>query len=73
MDRGFSIIICTYNGGDLLPQTLDHIKKQDLKNLPIEVIIVDNNSDAYTKSVLQNLKKKMHMISYPELAYCLDL
>ncbi|TDQ19575.1 GT2 family glycosyltransferase [Algoriphagus boseongensis] len=43
MGEGVSIILCTFNGKDRLPSTLEAIQKLDSK-VPIELILVDNAS-----------------------------
>lgn len=49
MEKGVSIIICCYNSTSRLKPTLEHIAKQEVsKNIPWEIILVDNNSDDET-------------------------
>ena len=45
MNKGISIVICTYNGSQLLPATLHHIARQQVPSrVDWEVIVVDNAS-----------------------------
>lgn len=46
--KGVSIIICTYNGKQRLPETLRHIVLQNI-DIPCEVILIDNASTDGTK------------------------
>ena len=53
MKKGISVIICTYNGKQLLPETLRHLSKQKF-NIPYEIILVDNASTDGTKVFVDN-------------------
>ena len=54
--KGISIIICTYNGAERLPETLRCILKQEkTNNLNVEVIVIDNASTDGTADVARNL------------------
>ncbi|MFC5269468.1 glycosyltransferase [Adhaeribacter terreus] len=45
MEAGVSVIICTYNGAALLPETLRHLALQNVPpEIPWEVIVIDNAS-----------------------------
>ena len=48
MDKGISIILCTYNGKSRLEPTLRHLALQR-HNIPCELIVVDNASVDGTK------------------------
>jgi len=49
---GISIIICSYNGGKVLPLTLRSITDLELpKSIPTELILVDNNSTDNTPEI----------------------
>lgn len=48
MNKGISIIICTYNGKERLVETLTHLTNQKL-NVACEIILVDNASIDGTK------------------------
>lgn len=53
---GISIVICTYNGEDRLKQTLAHLAQQiDIKDLKIELLIVNNNSTDDTVVVAKKI------------------
>lgn len=51
--KGYSILICTYNGEKNLPATLEHLKllNTDHNRLPYEIVIVDNASTDNTYSL----------------------
>jgi len=48
MQKGVSVVICTYNGRRLLDETLTHLVKQEF-SCPFEIILVDNASTDGTK------------------------
>ena len=53
MQKGVSIIICTYNGAKRLPETLHHLAVQRVpQDLHWEVIVVDNNSSDNTSETV---------------------
>ncbi len=55
MHKGVSVIISTYNGSGNLPETIEHIAKQQLaEDIPMELIVVDNKSSDDSASVAQN-------------------
>jgi len=50
-----SIVICTHNGEKKLPLTLESINRMAFpESLSTELIVVDNNSNDNTKSVIEN-------------------
>lgn len=49
LDKGVSIILCTYNGKSRLSKTLMHLAKQKI-NIACEIIFVDNASTDGTKT-----------------------
>jgi glycosyltransferase involved in cell wall biosynthesis len=49
--KGVSIIICCYNSAGRLPETLSYIAKQQVVDIPWELIIVNNRSSDTTKDV----------------------
>jgi glycosyltransferase involved in cell wall biosynthesis len=50
--HGFSIVICTYNGADKLPETLHHIAIQNIPaDIPWELIIINNASTDNTPEI----------------------
>lgn len=53
MKPGITVIICTYNGASLLPETLRHIALQCVRpDIPWEVIVVNNASTDDTAEVV---------------------
>jgi glycosyltransferase involved in cell wall biosynthesis len=55
MDKGISIIICSYNGSLRIPQTIAHVAAQEIpKEIPWEVIFVDNASRDNTSETAMN-------------------
>ena len=55
-----SVIICTWNRSQLLEATLDSLASQVVSpENDFEVIVVDNNSEDGTKSVVDNFSKKL--------------
>ncbi len=54
--KGVSIIICCFNSGSLLGQTLQHIAVQNIAgDLACEVIVVDNASTDNTKEIARSI------------------
>lgn len=47
-----SVVICCYNSSDRIVPTLEHLSKQILKNLTCELILVDNNCNDDTISIV---------------------
>lgn len=57
--NGVSIVICTYNGEERLPETIKYIAKQNVDpKILWEVILVDNASTDNTKQAVINEWKK---------------
>ena len=53
MKTGITVVICTYNGAALLPETLRHIAQQQVRQeIKWEVIVVDNASTDKTSQVV---------------------
>ena len=51
-EKGISIIVCCYNSEKRLPKTLEYLAKQTIsKEIPVELIIVNNVSTDRTKEV----------------------
>lgn len=45
MEQGISVVVCTYNGGAKIKETLAHLAKQIVpKNIGWEVLFIDNSS-----------------------------
>lgn len=57
-----SVIICTYNREQFLPECFEHLKNQDAKAEDFEVLIVNNKSTDNTKQISQEFIK-----NHPEL------
>ena len=54
MKKGISIVICCYNSESRLPKTLEYLAKQEIKkDIPIELIIVNNASTDSTREIAQ--------------------
>ncbi|MCJ8165337.1 glycosyltransferase family 2 protein [Pontibacter sp. E15-1] len=54
MENGITIVVCTYNGASLLPETLAHIAQQQVPpHISWEVIVVDNASTDNTSEVIR--------------------
>jgi glycosyltransferase involved in cell wall biosynthesis len=52
MELGVSVIVCCYNSAKRLPQTLKHLALQVVeKNIPWEIILIDNASSDHTSIV----------------------
>ncbi|MGO3193522.1 MAG: glycosyltransferase [Sphingobacterium sp.] len=61
---GVSIIICTYNGAQKLPKTIQALADQNVPdNIPWEIIFVDNNSSDNSQTVA-----KMNWNNLPQTA-----
>lgn len=45
MEKGITVIVCTYNGAERLPETIKHLAQQSvIDKINFEIIIVDNAS-----------------------------
>lgn len=72
-EKGISIVICCHNGASRLPQTLAHLAAQQVnKELPWEVIVIDNASTDRTAEVALSLwpdpfPAPLRIISEPQL------
>ncbi len=47
-----SVVVCCYNSSDRIVPTLEHLSKQKLQNLTCELILVDNNCNDDTISIV---------------------
>jgi glycosyltransferase involved in cell wall biosynthesis len=56
--KGFSIIVCTYNGSLRLPKLIEHLIQLETNGFNYEILIIDNNSNDNTFSVAHNLSLK---------------
>jgi glucosyl-dolichyl phosphate glucuronosyltransferase len=54
----------TYNGAAVLPEALDSIVNQAASDLSYEVIVVDNNSNDDTRTVIESYAARHHCIRY---------
>lgn len=54
--KGISVLICTYNGAQNLPETLKYLAAQELdSSIPVEVILIDNASTDNSLEVAENV------------------
>lgn len=68
----FTVVICTYNGENRLPQVLDRLLSQkQTKNLDWEILIVDNNSTDQTEKVIHNYQLKFCQ-NNPKIRYLFE-
>ena len=52
--KGISVIVCCYNSELRLPKTIEYLAKQEIKkDIPVEIIIVNNASTDSTREVAQ--------------------
>jgi glycosyltransferase involved in cell wall biosynthesis len=59
MRQGISVVICTYNGAALLPETIRHIARQRVRpDVEWELIVIDNASTDDTATVTINEWRK---------------
>lgn len=83
MEKGITVIVCTFNGAQRLPKTIEHLAMQSaIGKLGIEIIVVDNNStDNSTRVSLEewdkyNLKETMFKVLFqpkPGKIYALEM
>ena len=64
MYKKLSVLIPVYNERDTIRQCIDAVLKADTKNLELEVIISDNNSNDGTKEILSKIQDKQIKILY---------
>ena len=56
--RSLSIVICTYNRASFLRETLYACRKMNRPiDCDIELLVVDNNSNDYTRLVIEQVAK----------------
>ncbi|MEA3443557.1 MAG: glycosyltransferase [Bacteroidota bacterium] len=53
-----SIIICTYNRAQFLPDALESLKKQKLKKDKFEIVLINNNSTDATENISKIFEKQ---------------
>ncbi|MBX0332350.1 glycosyltransferase family 2 protein [Pontibacter sp. HSC-14F20] len=82
MRLGITIVICTYNGAKLLPETIRHIASQRISSyIKWEVLVVDNASTDNTSEVVleewekQGQPTQLHLFHQPRqgLTYAREL
>ncbi|MEB3269075.1 MAG: hormogonium polysaccharide biosynthesis glycosyltransferase HpsE [Leptolyngbya sp.] len=67
----FSVVICTFNGANRLPQVLEDLKRQQvIQSLDWEVIVVDNNSCDRTPEIVQTYQQTW--LPLVPLRYCFE-
>jgi glycosyltransferase involved in cell wall biosynthesis len=57
-----SVVVCTYNRGGLLIQTLTSLVNQSLQKSSYEVIVINNNSSDDTQAVAEQFSKNHHNV-----------
>ena len=55
-----SVVICTYNRCDLLPDALESVLAQSAEGVGFEIVVVDNNSTDATREVVESLIARGH-------------
>ena len=55
----FSIVVCAYNAANRLSATLDHLAKLEYPKDCVEIIVIDNNSNDGTSSLVRSLWKDL--------------
>ncbi|MBW3491681.1 glycosyltransferase family 2 protein [Bacillus sp. FDAARGOS_1420] len=63
MDK-LSVIICTYNRGDVIGDCLESLLQNNVEQEFFEILIVDNNSKDNTKEIVNEFCKKNSNIRY---------
>jgi len=59
LKKGISVLVCSFNGADRLPQTIAHLARQVVQeNVEWEIILVDNASTDNTSQVAKGEWKK---------------
>lgn len=59
INKGISIILCVYNGGKILPESLKYLTRLDINALQaIEMIFVDNNSTDNSCEIIKDCLKE---------------
>lgn len=58
-EDGVSIVIASYNSGNRIAETLESLAKQEVGNVPTEIIFVDNNSNDGTSQIVEKVWSKL--------------
>ena len=58
MYKKLSVLIPVYNEKDTIQTCINSVLKADIKNMELEVIISDNNSNDGTINILKQIKKE---------------
>ncbi len=48
-----SVVLCTYNRGELLANALQSLREQTVNGISYEILVVDNNSTDHTRELVQ--------------------
>jgi glycosyltransferase involved in cell wall biosynthesis len=60
-----SVIVCTYNRAASLSQTLECLRRQELRpGVRWEIVVVDNNSNDHTRSLVEGLQREWPTLRY---------
>lgn len=62
-----TVVVCTYNRCDLLPEALESVLAQEAGGVRYEVVVVDNNSTDRTREVVESLAAR-----HPRLRYVFE-
>lgn len=54
-DLDVSVVLCTYNRAEVLPNALESLLHQDAAGVRYEIVLVDNNSTDPTRAVVESL------------------
>ncbi|MGK6351981.1 glycosyltransferase [Parapedobacter sp. DT-150] len=66
LGNGISVVLCTHNGASKLPETIKHLSAQQVpKEIPWEVIFVDNHSSDDSMAVVQGEWHKQQVARVP--------
>lgn len=67
LDKTLTVVICSYNGENILKDCINSLCNQTYNNKDVEIIIIDNNSDDKTSEIaLSFCKKKSYIKTYFE-------
>ena len=66
MYKKLSVLIPVYNEKDTIQSCIESVLKADVRNMDLEVIVSDNNSNDGTISILKQIKKEKVKILYKD-------